>query len=61
MSNRGGKRQGAGRPKGKVNKEPISIRLSPDVITWIDRQKGTRTEVIERAINQMKDEQLKLF
>lgn len=61
MTERGGKREGAGRPKGKANKVPVAIRLKPDVLAWVDRQKGSRTDVIEAAILQAKDEQLKLF
>jgi hypothetical protein len=61
LENRGGKRQGAGRPKIKNPKVGISLRLSPEILTWIDSRGENRAAVIERLVRKEKDEQLDMF
>jgi len=49
----GGHRPGAGRPSIPSSKKKISvtIRLSPDLILWLESQTGTKTYHIEKALN----------
>lgn len=48
--NRGGKREGAGRPK-KINKKVLTaVRLPPDLLEWISQQNGSKASVIIKAI-----------
>ncbi|MEP7705396.1 hypothetical protein [Paraglaciecola sp. 25GB23A] len=61
LENRGGKRQGAGRPKIKNPKVGISLRLSPEILAWIDSRGENRAAVIERLVRKEKDEQLDMF
>lgn len=48
--NRGGRREGAGRPKGRKDSKSISIRIPEDVVEILDSVKGSRTTFIIDAI-----------
>ena len=50
---RGGKREGAGRKKLEVSvkRNPVTIRLPQHMIDGLDEMEGSRTELIESAIN----------
>ena len=50
---RGGKREGAGRKKvpSNVKRNPVTIRLPQYMIDEIDAMDGSRTELIELALN----------
>lgn len=61
LEKRGGKRKGAGRPKIKSPKVGISLRLSPEILAWIDSRDENRAAVIERLVKKEKDEQLDMF
>tara|TARA_R110000868_G_scaffold94294_1_gene260250 strand:- start:319 stop:513 length:195 start_codon:yes stop_codon:yes gene_type:complete len=61
LESRGGKRQGAGRPKIKNPKVGISLRLSPEILAWIDSRGENRAAVIERLVRKEKNEQLDMF
>ena len=54
---RGGPRKGAGRPTGTTKPDKkirISVRLSPDVASWImSFSKFDRADVVESAIMRM--------
>ena len=51
---RGGKRKGAGRPKGstKVGRVKFTITLPPELKAWIDRQTLSQSRVIQRALEE---------
>lgn len=52
---RGGKRTGAGRPKGttkKKIKKMVSMRLSPDVINWLQKQDQSQAKIVEGLIRE---------
>tara|TARA_R110001583_G_scaffold62231_2_gene183286 strand:+ start:333 stop:515 length:183 start_codon:yes stop_codon:yes gene_type:complete len=54
ISKRGGKREGAGRPR-KENKNILTaIRLPPDILHWINEQDGSRAAVIIKAIDRFR-------
>ena len=50
---KGGKREGAGRKKvpSNVKRNPVTIRLPQHMIDGLDKMDGSRTELIESAIN----------
>jgi hypothetical protein len=57
---KGGKRPGAGRPKGIGNDGPskkmISVRLDPRIIKWLkSHPAGKRTKIIEEALIRQMD------
>lgn len=58
LSGRGGKRKGAGRPKEQNPKQPLLLRLEPQVIEYIDslaKEMGlSRSEVITKIIQDYK-------
>jgi hypothetical protein len=54
----------AGRPSlpKEGRRKNLVVRLSPEIMGWLDSQVGTggtKTEIVERAIKAMKDSQLK--
>jgi hypothetical protein len=56
MKNKGGKRQGAGRPPApaELKKRMVSIRLPEWLIQWMDEQPETnRAVLIEGALKKM--------
>tara|TARA_R110002060_G_scaffold75574_2_gene85331 strand:- start:657 stop:839 length:183 start_codon:yes stop_codon:yes gene_type:complete len=49
-SSRGGKRDGAGRPR-EINKKILTaVRLPPDLLEWINQQNGSKASIIIKAI-----------
>ena len=57
---RGGKRKGAGRPKGSTKEqsdwEPITTRVSPESKRWLEKQKmagHTIAKLVDRAIKEL--------
>ncbi len=46
----GGKRKGAGRPRGSYNKERITVRLPPWLKVWLQDQPESQAVLIERAL-----------
>jgi len=51
-ANKGGAREGAGRPKKEDKKKAISLKLPPYLIEWMDRQSEKRPELIETALKE---------
>jgi metal-responsive CopG/Arc/MetJ family transcriptional regulator len=50
---RGGKREGAGRPKKEgPRKVRVTVTLEPDVVTELDALDGNRSSHVERAVRQ---------
>lgn len=49
---RGGKREGAGRPKGttKERRVKFTITLPKDLKEWVDKQTLSQSKVVERAL-----------
>jgi len=49
---KGGKREGSGRPTlpDDKKKTPVSIKLPPALISWMDSQELSRARLIEEAI-----------
>ena len=52
---KGGKRQGAGRPKQDETRVKLSLTLPQEIINWIDLQDGSRSTVIEKALNLLRN------
>jgi hypothetical protein len=48
---RGGRREGAGRPAGDRNRM-VSLRLSDEAVTKLDRVTNNRSEYIDRMIKE---------
>ena len=46
----GGKRIGAGRPKGKNSKRGYYTRLAPDILVWLRAHKTPASQLIEFAL-----------
>jgi len=52
----GGKRPGSGAPKKSGAKRQIMLRLSPDVIEFLERQgKGMKSPTVEMAVRNLKE------
>jgi len=51
---RGGKREGAGRPKEPNKKKRYTIRLRPDQILWLKNRNASKTigDAIDRLIKE---------
>jgi len=59
----GGRRPGAGRPKGTGKPWPdeqkrhmVYARLPYDMVAWIKQQPETMTQIIEKAVQRLKEE-----
>lgn len=55
---RGGARPGAGRPKGSTipdKRQPVTVRLPPDLIEWLAKFGNKRGRLIEKALRHYRD------
>jgi len=53
MTTHGGKRRGAGRPRGSTKpgrKVPISTKLPPWLVEWLRAQERPQAQLIEEAL-----------
>lgn len=52
---KGGKREGAGRPKSDNKRVMVALRLPPDVVEFLKVQGESQSVVVENAIRLLMD------
>ena len=50
MSNKGGKRPGAGRPPEPGKRIAVTVRLPPELVEWLRAQPDSQSALIQRAL-----------